>query len=95
MKIRQDLGEIFEIKRQVTYVLLPNQLEVIEYQDKKGRTRQKTKVAERAVKYIADFVVTYSNGDQVVIDAKGMRTKDYKIKRKLMRYVHGIKIKEV
>ena len=76
-------------------MLLPSQLETVEARDKKGRVRQKTKVAELAVKYIADFVVTYANGAQEVIDAKGMRTKDYVIKRKLMRFVHGIKIKEI
>ena len=31
----------------------------------------------------------------VVEDAKGMRTKEYIIKRKLMLYVHGIAITEV
>ena len=31
----------------------------------------------------------------VVEDTKGFRTADYKIKRKLMLYVHGIKIKEL
>lgn len=95
LKIRQDLGEIFEIRRQVVFVLLPPQLEVQEYHDKKGRPRQRTRVAEKAVKYIADFVVIYANGDQEVIDAKGMRTAVYKIKKKLMRYVHGIKITEI
>ena len=48
---------------------------------------------ERAVYYIADFVYT-ENGQKVVEDVKGMRTKDYKLKKKLMLYFHGIKIKE-
>ena len=48
---------------------------------------------ERAVYYIADFVYT-ENGQKVVEDAKGMRTKEYKLKRKMMLYFHGIKIKE-
>ena len=33
--------------------------------------------------------------ETVVEDTKGFRTADYKIKRKLMLHVHGIKIKEV
>lgn len=49
---------------------------------------------ERAVNYIADFTYT-ENGKKVVEDTKGMKTKDYIIKRKLMLYIHHIRIKEV
>ena len=48
----------------------------------------------RGVDYVADFVYT-ENGKQVVEDAKGMKTKDYVIKKKLMLWMHGIRIKEV
>lgn len=51
------------------------------------------KVVERACTYIADFVYT-ENGKLVVEDCKGMKTESYKIKKKLMLYVHGIQIKE-
>lgn len=48
---------------------------------------------ERACTYIADF--TYmEDGKLVVEDVKGMKTDAYKIKRKLMLWVHGIKIRE-
>ncbi len=51
---------------------------------------------EKSCKYIADFVYTDNEtGHTVVEDTKGMRTKDYIIKRKLMLYLHGIRIKEV
>lgn len=49
---------------------------------------------ERAVKYIADFVYE-ENGKIIVEDAKGLRPRDYIIKRKLMLWVHGIKVREV
>ena len=49
---------------------------------------------ERAVEYIADFVY-HEDGKLVVEDVKGKKTKDYIIKRKLMLWVHGIKIKEI
>lgn len=49
---------------------------------------------ERACEYIADFVYE-ENGKTVVEDTKGFKTPEYKIKRKLMLYVHGIRIKEV
>lgn len=49
---------------------------------------------ERACNYIADFVYE-ENGETVVEDTKGFRTADYKIKRKLMLYRHGIRIREI
>lgn len=49
---------------------------------------------ERSVTYIADFVYDDENGKHIVEDCKGMRTPAYVIKRKLMLYVHGIKILE-
>ena len=48
---------------------------------------------ERPCNYIADF--TYmENGELVVEDVKGVKTEAYKIKKKLMLWVHGIRIKE-
>ena len=48
---------------------------------------------ERACSYIADFVYE-ENGKKVVEDCKGFKTDAYKLKRKMMLWVHGIKIKE-
>ena len=48
---------------------------------------------ERACSYIADFTY-YENGNLVVEDCKGHRTDVYKLKKKLMLWVHGIRIKE-
>jgi hypothetical protein len=48
---------------------------------------------ERAAHYIADFVYE-KDGQEIVEDSKGFRTSEYKLKRKLMNYVHGIKILE-
>ena len=50
---------------------------------------------ERAVLYIADFVYIDAKGNQVVEDVKGFKTPEYVIKRKLMRFLYGIKIREV
>lgn len=49
----------------------------------------------RGVSYVADFVYRDVHGDFIVEDAKGVRTKDYIIKKKLMWYMHGILIHEV
>lgn len=48
---------------------------------------------ERAVTYTADF--RYKQDGQIVVeDAKGMKTQQYVIRRKLMLYRHGIKVLE-
>lgn len=50
---------------------------------------------EREVAYFADFVTYKDNKRVAVIDVKGVRLPEYVIKRKLMRWVYGIKILEV
>lgn len=45
-------------------------------------------------KYIADFVYV-ENGVTVVEDTKGFLTQEYKRKRRLMKQIFGIEIKEV
>lgn len=76
-------GQITGLNRQIRYELIPLQ------KDESG------KCLERAVSYIADFVYKDIDGQTVVEDTKGMRTKEYVIKRKLMLYIHGIRIKEI
>lgn len=49
---------------------------------------------ERSVSYIADFVYI-ENGIEVVEDVKGFKTREFVIKRKLMLWLHGIRIKVV
>lgn len=49
-----------------------------------------------SLKYLADFVyIITATGEEVVEDAKGYLTREYKKKRRLMKTVHGIIIKEV
>ena len=83
LKMLEKAGLINDLKRQVPFQLIPSQAE-------NGR------VVERAVKYIADFTY-YENGELVVEDVKApaTRTDVYKIKRKLMLYVHGVHIREI
>lgn len=48
----------------------------------------------RPIQYVADFV--YNEGkQQVVEDVKGVKTQEYKLKKKMMLYQYGIEIKEV
>jgi len=44
--------------------------------------------------YVADFVLK-RNGEECVIDAKGHRTREYRMKRRLMLAIYGIVIEEV
>lgn len=85
-------GAITDLKRQVEFVLLPAQREPDTIGKRGGVIKGKT--IELAVKYVADFVYT-ENGKTVVEDTKGFCTKDYILKRKMMLYFHGIRIKEV
>ena len=85
-------GQITDLQRQVKYTLIPAQREP-DTIGKRGGVK-KGKLIEREVSYIADFVYR-ENGELVVEDTKGIRTKDYIIKRKLMLYVHRIRIKEI
>lgn len=50
---------------------------------------------ERKCEYVADFAYTTQRGEKIVEDCKGIRTRDYIIKRKLMLFVHRIRVREV
>lgn len=87
-------GAIKNLQRQVKYTLIPSQFEKIWNPQKEMYV--KGKCLERECSYVADFVyIDIKTGEIVVEDAKGFKTKDYIIKRKLMLYTHGIKIREV
>ena len=49
---------------------------------------------KKICKYVADFVYTDTNGNEIVEDSKGFRTPEYRLKAKLMLAVHGIEIYE-
>lgn len=44
--------------------------------------------------YIADFVFYDMKGNRYIEDVKGFRTKEYKLKKKLMLAIHNIEILE-
>lgn len=95
LKLLERAGKIQELETQVKFTLIPAQYKYIERYGKKGQALQSKKIClEKECAYKADFVY-YENGVKVVEDTKGVKTKDYIIKRKLMLYVYGIKIKEI
>lgn len=84
LKLLERAGRITNLREQVKYELIPKQN------------------GERACSYIADFVYREIPEDKslemrrdTVEDAKGYRDPVYRIKRKLMLHVHGIRIREV
>jgi hypothetical protein len=83
LRLMQQAGLISGLREQVPFELVPAQ------RDASG------KLLERACRYVADFVYTGNDGLTVVEDTKGVRTPAYRIKRKLMLHVHGIRIKEL
>lgn len=93
LKLLERAGKITELRRQVPFLLIPTQREFSSEIDKKGRFK-KGKVIERKCSYYADFVYM-QDGKQIVEDAKGKRTDEYVIKRKLMLFLQGIRIREV
>ena len=92
LKLLEKAGEITELQRQVKYVLIPTQREP-DTIGARGGVHQ-GKCLEKECSYIADFVYK-QNGKTIVEDTKGYRTPEYIIKRKLMLYVHGIRIHEI
>lgn len=92
LRLLETAGEITNLQTQVKFELIPAQYEP-DIIGKRGGVKR-GKLIERECSYVADFVYT-KDGKQVVEDTKGFRTTDYIIKRKLMLYIHGIRIQEV
>lgn len=102
LKLLERAGEITDLQRQVKFELIPAQYETVErWSDKTGkRLKDGKRLLEKECSYIADFVYCM-DGRLVVEDVKGYRDPQsagyakFVIKRKLMLYVHGIRIQEV
>jgi len=75
-------GQITDLQLQKRFELIPNQ-----YID--------GKLIEHKVSYVADFTYISKVDGLHVEDAKGIKTPQYIIKRKLMLQLYGIRIEEV
>lgn len=98
LKLAEEAGAIGDLERQVRFELIPAQREP----DTRGARGgvKKGKLLERQVVYIADFVyIDLYTGERVVEDVKGMKQgtayEVFKLKRKLMLWRYGIKVKEI
>lgn len=75
----EEAGNIHGLRLQVPYEIIPSfECDGVKY---------------RGMKYVADFVY-YRDGKQVVEDCKGVKTAEYKLKKKLMAYINHINIEE-
>ena len=96
LKILEKAGKITNLRRQVKFVLIPTQRAVDEIGPRGGR--RPGKVLEKELDYVADFVYE-EDGEKIVEDVKGYKEggayRVFSIKRKLMRFVHGIGVREI
>lgn len=99
LKLLEKAGKITGLQLQREFELIPAQRKMTDQIYTKGSNKGKFKpgkVIEHKCSYVADFVYwDLETGEMIVEDVKGMRTKEYIIKRKLMLYKYGIRIREV
>ena len=97
LQAMEEAGEIKDLQRQARFELIPSQREPDRVGPRGGKIEGK--VIERASVYTADFAYFDNRtGEMVVEDIKGgsaTKTEAYVLRRKLMLYVHGIRIREV
>ena len=92
LKNEMNMRRIRKFEMQKEFVLQDKFLlvngERIEESNKDFKKLQKANpgCTTQAIKYIADFVVYYTDGTIKVIDVKGQKTVDFKIKEKMFNY---------
>jgi len=87
LTLLQRAGEINELKLQEPFELIPA-LREPDTVGKRGGIK-KGKTIENAVIYKADFVYFDNKKQRMIVeDSKGFKTKDYIIKRKLMKQIY-------
>jgi hypothetical protein len=81
LKVLERAGEIRDLRLQPSFEIIP----AVELDGKK----------QRATKYIADFCFLDADGVMIYEDVKGFRTEVYRLKRRLVKHVFGVEIREV
>ena len=71
---RKQHGEVLRIGLQPSYTLLEG------FKDNTGKN-------QKPITYTADFFVTYADGRHEVIEVKGVRTRDYQLRKKLFLHM--------
>ena len=97
LKSLEKAGEICNLRRQVSYQVIPAvyREEVVQL---KTKTKTVSRCLSKAAHYVADFVYILPNGEEVVVDVKSDITRknaEYRLKKKMMLAFNGIEIQEV
>lgn len=82
LALMEKAGKIQDLEFQVRYRILVNGVKICDY------------VADFRYWEVTEHAPGIYTSRQVVEDSKGYRTKEYKLKRKLMFAVHGIEVLE-
>ena len=88
-------GAITDLKRQVSFNLLPQQTKVVRKQ-LKTKVKEVVKVVEQDMKYTCDFTYYNKDGEFIAEEFKGNKyciDEGVRIKKKLLYYMHGIELK--
>lgn len=93
LKMLLQCGAISDLKLQVPFELIPPVYEDVVVQ-LKTKTKVERRCVQRAIRYVADFVYM-KDGQMVVEDTKGFRTKEYELKKKMMLALLGTVIREI
>lgn len=96
LRLLERAGKISDLRRQVKFELIPTQREVSTEIYKAGPQKGLPKpgaIIEKPVTYVADFTY-WQDGKYIVEDVKGCKTEVYRLKKKLLLWTHGIRIKE-
>lgn len=90
-------GQVFDSKKEANrYLELRSLLEQGEIKNLRRQVKYPFVLNSVTVAtYIADYVYEDRYGNEIVEDVKGFRTREYKIKRKLMLALYNIEVKEV
>lgn len=74
LREKQRLGEIKHLECQPTYTLLEG------FRDNQGKQ-------QKPITYTPDFLVEYDDGQREVIEVKGVKTRDYLLRKKLFLHM--------
>lgn len=84
LKQLKAIGKISRFEMQVPFVLQ----DAFEHPTRLIKSGKPSRVP--AIKYVTDFVVTYPSGQVKVIDVKGVKTTEFRLKAKIFMKKYGV-----
>ena len=102
LKEEKKAGRVIDFEMQPVYILQPKYInynstiytedhpkykEIDKLRKKHNKENPDNKIGiVQAIKYISDFKITYKDGSVKVIDVKGVKTADFKLKEKMFNF---------